>query len=120
MPQRQTTLVAKQTAEVDVLSGGRLRLGVGVGWNEVEYQALGASFGDRGVRSEEQVEVLRRLWAEPTITYAGRCHQVDNAGIKPRPVRRRIPVWFGGHAEATLRRSAASAIGGCWNLPPTR
>ena len=104
LPQRQTALVAKQAAEVDVLSGGRLRLGVGVGWNQVEYQSPGASFADRGVRSEEQVEVLRKLWAEPTITYARRWHWLDNAGIKPRPVRRRIPVWFGGHAEATLRR----------------
>jgi probable F420-dependent oxidoreductase len=112
LPQRQTALVAKQAAEVDVLSGGRLRLGVGVGWNEVEYQALGASFGDRGARSEEQVEVLRRLWAEPTITYSGRWHQVDNAGINPLPVRRRIPVWFGGHAEAALRR--VGRVGDGW------
>jgi len=104
LPQRQTALVAKQAAEVDVLSGGRLRLGVGVGWNEVEYEALGEPFGTRGARSEEQVDVLRRLWAEPTITYSGRWHRVDNAGIKPRPVRGRIPVWFGGNSEATLRR----------------
>ncbi len=104
LPQRQTALVAKQAAEVDVLSGGRMRLGVGVGWNQVEYEALGETFGDRGVRSEEQVEVLRALWAEPTITYSGRWHRIDNAGIKPLPVRRRIPVWFGGNAEATLRR----------------
>jgi probable F420-dependent oxidoreductase len=104
LPQRQTALVAKQAAEVDVLSGGRMRLGVGIGWNEVEYEALGEAFGDRGVRSEEQVAVLRALWAEPTITYSGRWHRLDNAGINPRPVRRRIPVWFGGYAEATLRR----------------
>ncbi|HSV66009.1 MAG TPA: LLM class F420-dependent oxidoreductase [Mycobacteriales bacterium] len=104
LPQRQTALVAKQAAEVDVLSGGRLRLGVGVGWNTVEYEALGESFSNRGVRSEEQVEVLRALWAEPTVTYSGRWHRVDNAGINPLPVRRRIPVWFGGYAEATLRR----------------
>jgi probable F420-dependent oxidoreductase len=104
LPQRQTALVAKQAAEVDVLSGGRLRVGVGVGWNPVEYEALGESFGDRGVRSEEQVELLRELWAKPTTTYTGRWHRVDNAGIRPLPVRRRIPVWFGGNADATLRR----------------
>jgi probable F420-dependent oxidoreductase len=104
LPQRQTALVAKQAAEVDVLSGGRLRLGVGVGWNPVEYEALGEPFTNRGARSEEQVEVLRTLWAQPTITYHGRWHRVDNAGINPLPVRRHIPVWFGGSAEATLRR----------------
>jgi probable F420-dependent oxidoreductase len=104
LPQRQTGLAAKQAAEVDVLSGGRLRLGVGVGWNQVEYDALGESFTNRGVRSEEQVEVLRALWAHPTISYTGRWHHIDNAGLKPRPVRGRIPVWFGGNAEATLRR----------------
>jgi len=112
LPQRQTALVAKQAAEVDVLSGGRLRLGVGVGWNRVEYDALGEDFTNRGVRSEEQVDVLRALWAEPTITYAGRWHRVDNAGIKPRPVRHRIPVWFGGNSEAALRRTGR--IGDGW------
>jgi probable F420-dependent oxidoreductase len=104
LPQRQTALVAKQAAEVDVLSGGRLRLGVGVGWNHPEYEALGESFTDRGIRSEEQVELLRALWADSAINFDGRWHRVDNAGIKPLPVRRRIPVWFGGDAEATLRR----------------
>ncbi len=104
LPQRQTALVAKQAAEVDVLSGGRLRLGIGIGWNQVEYEALGESFADRGRRSEEQVELLRKLWADPTITFSGRWHRVDNAGINPLPVRRNIPVWFGGNAEPTLRR----------------
>lgn len=104
LPQRQTALVAKQAAEVDVLSGGRLRLGVGVGWNAVEYQAMGESFGDRGARIEEQVTLMRELWARPTVTHAGRWHQVDNAGINPRPAAGRIPVWFGGYAEATLSR----------------
>jgi probable F420-dependent oxidoreductase len=104
LPQRQTALVAKQAAEVDVLSGGRMRLGVGVGWNEVEYEALGESFGNRGVRCEEQVALLRALWADPTTTFSGRWHHIDNAGIKPRPVRGNIPVWFGGNAEVTLRR----------------
>jgi probable F420-dependent oxidoreductase len=112
LPQRQTALVAKQAAEVDVLSGGRLRLGVGVGWNRLEYDVLGESFTDRGVRSEEQVELLRALWADSAITFEGPRHRVDNAGIKPLPVRRRIPVWFGGNAEATLRR--VGRIGDGW------
>jgi probable F420-dependent oxidoreductase len=112
LPQRQTAVVAKQAAEVDVLSGGRLRLGVGVGWNSVEYEALGESFTNRGVRIEEQIEVLRALWAEPTVTYSGRWHQVDNAGLKPRPVHRRIPIWIGGNAEAALRR--VGRIGDGW------
>ena len=105
LPQRQTALVAKQAAEVDVLSGGRLRLGVGIGWNKVEYDVLGEDFGDRGKRSEEQVELLRRLWAEPLIDFAGRRHEVVDAGINPLPVRRGIPVWFGGTADALLRRT---------------
>jgi probable F420-dependent oxidoreductase len=112
LPQRQTALVAKQAAEVDVLSGGRLRLGVGVGWNHVEYEALGQAFGDRGARSAEQVELLRKLWAEPTVSFTGRWHHVDNAGIDPRPVRGRIPIWFGGNSEAALRR--AGEIGDGW------
>jgi probable F420-dependent oxidoreductase len=118
LPQRQTALVAKQAAEVDVLSGGRLRLGVGVGWNNVEYDALGESFTDRGARSEEQVELLRRLWAEPTVTFSGRWHTVENAGIKPRPVSGRIPVWFGGNAEALLRRVGRIGDGWMPQRPP--
>jgi len=117
LPQRQTALVAKQAAEVDVLSGGRLRLGVGIGWNRVEYDALGATFTDRGARSAEQVEVLRALWAEPTVTYQGRWHRIEDAGILPRPVRGRIPVWFGGNAEPVLRR--AGELGDGW-LPQRR
>jgi probable F420-dependent oxidoreductase len=117
LPQRQTALAAKQAAEVDVLSGGRLRLGVGIGWNAVEYEALGETFGNRGVRSEEQVEVMRALWARPVITYSGRWHRLDNAGVNPRPVRGRIPIWFGGSAEATLRR--VGRIGDGW-LPQRR
>ncbi|MFE6285176.1 LLM class F420-dependent oxidoreductase [Streptomyces sp. NPDC057877] len=112
LPQRQTALVAKQAAEVDVLSGGRLRLGVGVGWNKVEYDALGTDFHDRGARSAEQVRLLRELWAKPTVTFDGRWHRVDDAGILPRPVRGRIPVWFGGNAEPVLRR--AGELGDGW------
>src|SRR6266536_4514879 len=102
LPQRQTALVAKQAAEVDVLSGGRLRLGIGIGWNEVEYEALGESFGDRGNRAEEQIEVLRQLWTQPLVTHKTANHVIDNAGINPLPIQRPIPVWFGGAAEPVL------------------
>lgn len=105
LPQRQTALVAKQAAEVDLLSGGRLRLGVGVGWNYVEYEALGEDFRNRGRRQEEQVDLLRRLWEEPVLDYKGRHHRVDRAGILPRPGRR-IPVWFGGFVPAAYERAA--------------
>ena len=107
LPQRQTALVAKQAAEVDVLSQGRLRLGVGVGWNDVEYEALGEDFHDRGRRIEEQVSLLRALWTEPVVDFAGRWHRVPEAGINPLPVQRPIPVWFGGQAEPVLRRVGA-------------
>lgn len=111
LPQRQTALVAKQAATVDVLSGGRLRLGVGIGWNTVEYEALGQDFSTRGRRSAEQVEVLRRLWTEPLVTFEGRWHTIDRAGINPLPVQRPIPVWFGGHADAVLARVAHQGDG---------
>jgi probable F420-dependent oxidoreductase len=105
LPQRQTALVAKQAAEVDLLSGGRLRLGVGTGWNTVEYEALGEDFHNRGRRQEEQVELLRRLWAEDVVEFDGRWHRVDKASINPRPGRQ-IPVWFGGSAPQLPRRIA--------------
>lgn len=111
LPQRQTALVAKQAAAVDVLSKGRLRLGVGLGWNEVEYQALNEDFHTRGARLEEQVTLLRALWKEPVITFQGRYHQVEAAGINPLPIQRPIPVWFGGHAEPMLKRAARLADG---------
>ncbi len=106
LPQRQTALVAKQAAEIDVLSNGRLRLGIGVGWNKVEYDGLSKAFDDRGARSEEQIGLLRALWTAPSITFDGRWEQVVDAGINPLPVQRPIPVWIGGYAEATLRRVA--------------
>jgi probable F420-dependent oxidoreductase len=112
LPQRQTALVAKQAVEIDVLSGGRLRLGIGVGWNAVEYEALDANFRDRGVRSEEQIAVMRALWAEPVVDLRGRWHTIDHAGINPLPPRRSIPVWIGGYAEETLRR--IGRIGDGW------
>lgn len=104
LPQRQTALVAKQAAELDVLSGGRLRLGIGVGWNPVEYAALGMDFHTRGARCEEQMTLLRELWTRPLVTFAGQWHQVNDAGINPLPVQQPIPLWIGGHAEATLQR----------------
>ncbi len=106
LPQRQTALVAKQAAEVDVLSGGRLRLGVGLGWNAVEYEGLGESFRSRGRRVEEQIDLLRRLWQEPVLTYEGRDHRVSAAGINPLPVQRPIPIWIGAEEERALRRAA--------------
>lgn len=117
LPQRQTALVAKQAAEVDVLSGGRLRLGVGIGWNEVEYQALGVPFERRGARLTEQVDVLRMLWAEPVISYDGRFHEIDEAGLNPLSGRR-IPIWFGGSAEAVLQRTGRIGDGWMPQSPP--
>jgi probable F420-dependent oxidoreductase len=111
LPQRQTTLVAKQAAEVDILSGGRLRLGIGVGWNPVEFEALGENLKNRGKRVEEQLEVMRLLWTKELVTYAGRWHRVPDAGIKPLPVQQPIPVWMGGESEAVLRRAARLADG---------
>jgi probable F420-dependent oxidoreductase len=105
LPQRQTALVAKQAAEVAVLSGDRLRLGVGTGWNQVEYQALNEDFSTRGRRQAEQVELMRRLWSEPTLTFDGRFHTVDRAGINPRPSKP-VPIWFGGSAPVALERCA--------------
>ena len=105
LPQRQTVLVAKQAAEVAVLSGNRLRLGIGTGWNLVEYVGLNESFTDRGRRQAEQVEVMRRLWSEPSFELAGAFHTIDRAGINPRPSAP-IPIWFGGAADAAIERCA--------------
>ncbi len=96
LPQRQAALVAKQAAQVDVLCGGRLRLGVGVGWNPVEYEALGEGWHDRGTRYEEQVALMRALWTERVVTFRGRFHTVERAGILPMPLQRPIPLWMGG------------------------
>lgn len=106
LPQRQVTLVAKQTAEIDVLSGGRLLVAVGTGWNRVEYESLGVPFANRGRRLDEQVEVLRALWREPVVDYTGQAHRIDRAGLNPRPVRGDIPLLFGGGSEPALRRAA--------------
>ena len=111
LPQRQTALVAKQAAEVDVLSGGRLRLGVGIGWNTVEYEALGERFNNRGRRIEEQVAVLRALWTQELVTFEGRWHRITDASINPLPVQRPIPIWMGGSADPVLRRIVRMADG---------
>jgi probable F420-dependent oxidoreductase len=111
LPQRQTALVAKQAAAVDVLTRGRLRLGVGIGWNYVEYEALNEDFHTRGRRVSEQIAVMRRLWTEPTVTFDGAYHHIDRAGINPLPVQRPIPVWMGGMAEPVLERVARISDG---------
>jgi len=111
LPQRQTALVAKQAAALDVLSGGRLRLGVGVGWNWVEFDSLGMSFKDRGKRIEEQIALLRELWTKPSVTFEGMWHHIDRAGLNPLPVRRPIPLWMGADSAPGIRRAARLADG---------
>ncbi len=111
LPQRQTALVAKQAAQLDRFTGGNLRLGVGVGWNEPEYVALGEDFSTRGRRIEEQVEVLRALWTDDLVTFDGEFHHVPDAGIRPLPVQRPIPLWMGGMADPVKRRVGRMADG---------
>jgi probable F420-dependent oxidoreductase len=111
VPQRQTALVAKQAAEVDLLTEGKFRLGVGIGWNAVEYEALGEDFGNRGKRSEEQIELMRRLWTERSVTFDGRFHRVTGAGLAPLPVQRPIPVWIGSASERGFERIGRIADG---------
>ncbi|MGC4105036.1 MAG: LLM class F420-dependent oxidoreductase [Thermomicrobiales bacterium] len=106
LPQRQTTLVAKQAAEIDVLSGGRLRVGVGIGWNEIEYEALNENFRNRGRRFEEQITVLRALWRENILNFRGDYHTINHAGILPMPIQQPIPLWIGASAEPAVRRAA--------------
>jgi probable F420-dependent oxidoreductase len=111
LPQRQTVLVAKQAAEVDLLSSGRFRLGVGIGWNKVEYEALGEDFGNRGKRSEDQIELMRRLWTEESVTFDGKFHTVTGAGLAPLPVQRPIPVWIGAGSTRGYERAGRIADG---------
>jgi probable F420-dependent oxidoreductase len=126
LSQRQTALVAKQAAEVDVLSRGRLTLGVGIGWNTVEYEALGMSFTNRGRRIEEQIAVMRALWTQEVVDFKGRWHHIDLAGLNPLPIQRPIPLWMGGGYQArdrkiiepALRRIATLADGWFTHLPP--
>ena len=116
-PQRQTALLAKQAAQVDLLCGGRFRLGLGIGWNKVEYEALGHSFADRAAFLEEQVAVLRQLWTQPIVTFEGRFHHITAAGLNPLPTQRPIPIWIGAFAPSALRRVGRLADG--W-FPMTR
>jgi len=125
LPQRQTALVAKQAAEIDVLSGGRLRLGIGVGWNAVEFEALNETFDNRGRRSAEQIAVLRALWTQEVVDFRGEFHRIDHAGLNPMPIQRPIPIWFGVGSrgqptppEAALRRIARLADGWSPNFAP--
>jgi probable F420-dependent oxidoreductase len=111
LPQRQTVLVAKQAAEIDVLTGGKLRLGVGIGWNEVEYIALNERFNNRGRRFEEQIEVLRALWTDDIVDFHGKYHTIPEAGLNPMPVQRPIPLWIGGYADVVMERIGRLADG---------
>jgi probable F420-dependent oxidoreductase len=118
LPQRQTALVAKQAATLDVLSRGRVRFGAGIGWNHVEYEALGMDWRDRAKRIEEQIEVLRLLWTNELVDYTGRWHRIDRAGIKPLPVQRPIPIWMGADEEVAVKRVARLADGWFSHLAP--
>jgi len=118
LPQRQTGVAAKQAAQVDLLSGGRLRLGIGVGWNHVEYEALGTEWKTRGARQAEQVQVLRKLWTEDLVSFSGRFHNLREVNIVPPPVQRPIPIWFGGSSDAVVKRAAELGDGWMPIIPP--
>lgn len=111
LPQRETAVVAKQAASLDVLSSGRFRLGIGIGWNKVEMEAIGFDFHTRGRRVEEQIDVLKLLFTQELVTFKGDWHDIDDAGLNPLPVQRPIPIWLGGHADAVLRRLARKGDG---------
>jgi probable F420-dependent oxidoreductase len=111
LPQRQTVLVAKQAADLDVLTHGKLRLGVGIGWNPIEFEALGIRFQDRARRFEEQLELMRKLWTQRVVTFAGRFDTVTAAGINPRPIQQPIPIWIGASAEPAVKRATRLADG---------
>lgn len=112
LPQRQTALVAKQAAELDLISSGRFQLGIGVGWNTVEYESLNEDFHTRGARSAEQIEVMRALWTQDSINFEGKWHHIQGAGINPKPIQQPIPVWIAGASRAAIKRAAA--IGDGW------
>jgi len=112
LPQRQTVLVAKQAAALDVLSDGRFRMGIGIGWNKVEYESLGEEFTNRGARSEEQIALLRALWTKDSVNFEGRWHSVPDAGLNPLPIQQPIPIWLGGEADAVVKRIAR--VGDGW------
>lgn len=111
LPQRQTALVAKQSACLDIISRGRFRLGIGTGWNDVEYEALGENFHNRGKRSEEQIDLMRKLWSEDSITYQGKWHKITDAGLNPLPINKSIPLWLGGTAPQVIDRVARMGDG---------
>lgn len=106
LPMRGTALVAKQAAEIDVLSGGRLRFGIGVGVKPDEFEACGENFKVRGKRCDEQIDLMRKLWTAPLISYEGKFHRVKDGGLNPLPVQRPIPVWIGGISDAAIERTA--------------
>ena len=116
LPQRQTALVAKQAAELDLISGGRFQMGIGVGWNTVEYESLNEDFHTRGARSAEQIEVMRALWTQDSIDFEGKWHHIHGAGINPKPVQQPIPVWVAGASQAAIKRAAE--IGDGWIASP--
>ena len=116
LPQRQTELVAKQAAQIDILTGGRMVLGIGVGWSKSEFEALNMNFANRGARIEEQVELLRRLWTDELVEFKGKWHNISEMGMNPRPIQRPIPIWFGAMAEVAVRRAAR--IGDGWLMSP--
>jgi len=111
LPQRETAVFAKQAATLDVLCQGRLRLGIGIGWNKVEFEALNQEFRTRGKRIEEQVKLLQQLWTDPLVTFSGKWHSIPDAGLNPMPVQRPIPIWFGGHVDAVMSRIARFGAG---------
>jgi probable F420-dependent oxidoreductase len=118
LPQRDAVLAAKQAAEIDVLSGGRMNVGVGVGWNRVELEGAGFTFSNRGRRVDEQVDVMRLLWTQELVQFDGKYHTLDDVGINPLPVQRPIPIWFGGAADPMLRRMARVGAGWLMNRMP--
>ena len=111
MPQRPAVLTAKQAAQLDVLSGGRMRLAIGIGWNEPEYESLDMNFRNRAKRMEEQIEVCRKLWTEEHVNYQGEWHTINDAGLAPMPIQRPIPIWIGAIADAAVRRTGRLADG---------
>ena len=116
LPQRQTELVAKQAAQIDILTGGRMVLGIGVGWSKSEFEALNMNFANRGARIEEQVNLLRRLWTDELVEFEGKWHKISEMGMNPRPIQQPIPIWFGAMEEVAVRRAAR--IGDGWLMSP--
>ena len=105
LPQREPTLVAKQVSTLDTLSGGRVRLGIGVGWQESEYEAMGADFHTRGARMDEAIALMRAYWGDPQVEYSGKHYRVHAMAMEPKPPQGgRLPIWIGGYSDAAFRR----------------